>query len=250
MLARLTDKWLRLIGDRPPSYSLAKELLVDHAFTRVHPAATSMADLGGVHLVDGAYAFHAFEKYELERAVLVDLLITKAVRQRAARLPGFVALEGSFDCDEVLAEIGHVDVVLMFDVLLHQVAPDWREILALYAARTDCLVIHNPQWTAGHESVRLLDLGIDAYFDNVPHRRTEWPYRELAARLDERHPEIDRPWRDLRRFWQWGITDRDLVDACRRLGFELKFRRSFGRFGDLENFCNCGLIFGRDQRAT
>jgi hypothetical protein len=84
---------------------------------------------------------------------------------------------------------------MLFDVLLHQVKPDWDEVLALYAKYARTFLIYNRQWT-GEKSVRLLDLGRGEYFRNVPHSPAEPPYDTLFDKLDETHPEHGRPWRD------------------------------------------------------
>jgi hypothetical protein len=45
-------------------------------------------------------------------------------------------IEGNFGSPAVAQQLQNVDAILLFDVLLHQVSPDWDEILDLYATRT------------------------------------------------------------------------------------------------------------------
>lgn len=249
MVKRFAHKLQTLLGTYPGNYSFDKQLLVDRAFGEIHPGARSFVDLGGAHLVDGAYTFYALESYDVARAVLVDFELTDGVKQRSSRFPNLKLLQGAFDAPAVLSEISHADVTLMFDVLLHQVAPDWETVLSQYASRTDCFVIHNPQWTATSRTVRLLDLGIDEYFRNIPHDRTDPTYADVISHIDEWHPQLDRRWRDFRSLWQWGITDDDLIRTCSELGFALELQLPFGRFGRLENFRRTGFIFSRRDKV-
>ena len=83
-----------------------------------------------------------------------------------------------------VAEIGNVDGVFMFNLLLHTVAPDWDRVLELYAPTTRCLVIANPQWQEGEQTVRLIDLGRERFLEAVPaserHRPPVRPARRMA----------------------------------------------------------------------
>ena len=65
-------------------------------------------------------------------------------------------------------QVGRVDAIFLFDVLLHQVAPDWDTILEMYAKNVRVFGIYNQQWTGADTTVRLLDLGEEEYFRNVP----------------------------------------------------------------------------------
>ena len=103
-----------------------------------------------------------------------------------------------------------MDAIFLFDVLLHQVAPDWDTILEMYAKNVRVLGIYNQQWTGSDTTVRLLDLGEKEYFRNVPVDPTNETYKGLFTKLDQKHPYADRLWRDVHSIWQWGITDDDL----------------------------------------
>ena len=118
--------------------------LIDFAFTllKVH----SVADLGGVWGVEGGYTFYALDKYNLTDAVLVDTHPTDTTIERSKNYSQLRFIQGNFGNKRVAQEIGQVDAILLFDILLHQVAPDWDNILEMYAPQTQCLIIFNQQW--------------------------------------------------------------------------------------------------------
>lgn len=213
------------------------------AFASLRPAPVTFADLGGVWGVHGAYTFEALDHHPIKAAYLVDTDFTKKVLRKKQRYPNLNLINENFGTRAVPEQLGPVDLILLFDVLLHQVKPDWDELLAMYAPVTRAFVIFNPQFRGSDRTVRLLDLGKEAYFRNVPYRRNNPSYQGLFARLDERHPQHDRPWRDIHNIWQWGITDQDLRDQLAQLGFAEIHYRNYGRFGSLENFENHAFIF-------
>lgn len=217
--------------------------LIDRAFTSL--GIESFADLGAVWRVEGAYTFHALDKHPVKDAALVDLNVTPTVSARAKSYPQLRLINGNFGDQGVSNKVGDVDAVFLFDVLLHQVSPDWDGILDMYAQKAKALVIYNQQWTGSENTVRLLDLGEKEYFRNVPHDRRVEEYSNLFQRLDEKHPEMDRPWRDFPGIWQWGITDAELASKASQLGFDLVYKKDCGRFGKLRNFENHAFIFSR-----
>ena len=177
--------------------------IIDQAFSSL--GIESFADLGGVWGVEGAYTFHALDKHRVRDAVLVDTHLTPTVVARAKSYPQLRLINGNFGNQAVVDEVGKVDAVLLFDVLLHQVSPDSDTILEMYAKNVRSLLIYNQQWTGSENTVRLLDLGEKEYFRNVPHSRHHKNYRNLFEKLDQKHPDHDRPWRDVHHIWQWGI---------------------------------------------
>ena len=215
--------------------------LIDFTFSRfdVH----SFADLGGVWGVEGGYTFYTLEKKNVSAATLVDTHPTDAVLKRAMKFPQLKLITGNFGDEETARNVGDVDVIFLFDVLLHQVSPDWHNILELYADQTNCFVIYNQQWIGSEHTVRLLELGEDEYFKNVPHELKEKPFDNLFQKLEEKHPHHDKPWRDVHHIWQWGITDVDLRAKVESLGFRLQFMKNCGQFGKLENFENHAFVF-------
>lgn len=230
----------------------ARRDLIDFAISEYR--ARSFADLGGVWGVDGGYTFYALEKLRTTcgggAGVLVDTDFTPVVRERLPGYPELRIIQGNFGDQATVDQVGDVDVVFLFDTLLHQVNPDWDQILGLYAPHTKFFLIHNQQYTA-ERTVRLLDLGEEEYFRNAYRGanvdREKPPYDRLFEKLDEINPKHGRPWRDIHEIWQWGITDDDLVAKLRSLGFTLDLFRNLGRFKDLERFERHAFAFSRDH---
>lgn len=200
------------------------------------------ADLGGVWAVHGVYSVHAAAKHNCSGGCLVDTHPTALTLEKAAGFPQLQIIKGNFGTAEVAERIGPVDAVFLFDVLLHQVAPNWDEILDLYTPHTRAFLIFNQQFLSP-ATVRLLDLGEDEFFRNVPHDRNHPTYRDLFSRLDEIHPDHGRPWRDVHHIWQWGITDHDLHAHLSKRGFRLEFFRSWGQVLHLKKFENHACIY-------
>jgi hypothetical protein len=231
-----------------PALSEFKLQVVDEALTRA--GARSMADLGGVWAVDGGYTLSALERHPLDRAVLVDAYMSPSLVERQRVFRQLELIDGNFGAADMPARVGPVDVMLLFDVLLHQVRPDWDEILARYAPSARCFAIVNPQWTGSNATVRLLDLGEAEYRAVVPPQRN---LDGILSRLDEHNERHDRPYRDIFEIWQWGIVDADLLAALDRLGFDLVWSETTGPFeylsqgqrGKLASFDNRGFVFIR-----
>jgi hypothetical protein len=219
----------------------AKLDLIDFACSQFN--LHTFADLGGVWGVEGGYTFYTLEKHDVSSASLVDTHPTDVVQRRARKFAQLRVVTGNFGDKMIVRKVGDVDAIFLFDVLLHQVAPDWDRILEMYARRTKCFIIYNQQWIGSEQTVRLLELGEEEYFRNVPHQRTEKPYDSLFQKLEEKHPDHDRPWKDVHHIWQWGITDTDLRVKVESLGFRLQFRKNCGRFGTLPNFENHAFVF-------
>ena len=230
----------------PPLVPL-KLRTVDAAFAL--PEVTSVADLGGVWAVDAGYTFHALERHSPQRAVLVDDDITPAVRTRATSFPQLRLLEQNFGLERTPGDVGPIGVVLLFDVLLHQVDPHWDEILRRYAPLAQAFAIVNPMYDAAVHTVRLLDLGEDRYRSSVPRQDN---LDGLFERLDQVNPQRGRPWRDVHDVWQWGITDADLRACMDTLGFTAVHAEQRGRWHGLADFEDCAYVFRRtkDVRAS
>jgi hypothetical protein len=205
----------------------------------------TFADLGGVWGVEAGYTFYALD-LGTTSGVLVDMAQTDTVVSVARTYPQLRVIRGDFGTEAIAAEVGQVDAVFLFDTLLHQVAANWDQILEMYSRHARCLLIYNQQWMGPGRRVRLLELGEDAYFRNVPHTRTEGPYEGLFAKLDTAHPRYtNRKWRDVPDIWQWGITDADLLEKAQDLGYSLQFFVNDGNFGSLPNFQNHAFLFSR-----
>jgi glycosyltransferase involved in cell wall biosynthesis len=229
----------------PASFNFDKKDLIDYVYRRCQPIPLSFADLGGVWNVDGAYTFYTLNEFGARNAFLVDLNFTEASIFKSQAEGALKLIRGDFGEKSVVQQIGNVDAIFLFDVLLHQVKPDWNDILKAYSEHTRYIVIHNQQWTGSEHTVRLLDLGRDEYFKNIPPGHEELPtYMALFDKIkEETDPCETRSSRDTPSVWQWGITDRDLIETMDKLGFKMQYYKNSGRFGSLPNFENHGFVF-------
>jgi hypothetical protein len=240
VIARLRGR--RAKGPQAHTAPLLGELklrAIDHAFERL--GSRSLADLGGVWAVDGGYALYAADRHSAERVVICDDDFTEPLLSRAARDPRVELAEGNFGGSEAVAAVGQVDAILLFDVLLHQVRPDWDEILELYGPATRSFVLAGPWWN-GERTERLVELGRDRYLAAVP---SEPIYEEIWERLDEHNPRRGRLWRDCHDIWQWGITEADLTATLERMGFELSHREQAGAWMGLSDFDDIAFVYTR-----
>jgi hypothetical protein len=246
---KLRLKVIKFYGDvlRHGVYSsLNKEklALIDFAFT--FRKADSFADLGAIWGVNGGYTFYALDKYNPTKAILVDTRPVDIIKERSKKYQQLRLIQGHFGDRRIAQEVGQVDIIFLFDILVHQVTPDWDKILEIYGHQTQCLVIFNPQWIGTDSTIRLTNLSEKEYFQNVPHSNTEeGPYYDLFQKLDQIAPEYDRKWRDIHHLWQWGITDRELKEKIERLKFRLQYFKNCGQFGNLKNFENHAFVFSK-----
>jgi hypothetical protein len=232
-----------------PTYSKLnpqKIALIDFAFRNINPMAKSFADLGGVWNVDGGYTFYTLDSYEISYAFLVDCEITPKTNNDARKYDNLTLIENNFADEVVAKKLGYVDVIFLFDVLLHQVDPNWEEILEQYSQVTNCFAVFNPQWIISEETVRLLDFGVDEYFKNVPHTGETSEYNALFEHMYDVHPIYKKIWRDIPDVWQWGITDRDLSQKMESLGFVSRHYKNYGKFASLKNFENHAFLFQKE----
>lgn len=202
----------------------------------------TLADLGGVWAVDGGYALYAVDRLGVEKATICDEDFTKPLLDRSGRDSRLRLVHGNFASLEASEEVGPADAILLFDVLLHQVAPDWDEVLSLYADRARCLVIAGPWWT-GPQTVRLFDLGREEYLANVPVPEF---HASILDQIDDFNERRGRPWRDCHDIWQWGITDGSLRRVLSELGFRLAYHENLGAWRGLPRFDDCSYVFVRD----
>jgi hypothetical protein len=133
-----------------------------------HYGIRSFADLGGSWGVNGGYSYQAMLAFPIERAFMVDDFDPPHLHERFKPYANFSIIKGSFGLPETLAALPEVDALFLFDILLHQVSPDWNTILELYASKAKTMLIYNQQWTGSANTVRLLDLGPDSYLANTP----------------------------------------------------------------------------------
>jgi hypothetical protein len=197
--------------------------LIDFAFERI--AIASFADLGGTHAhPPSGYALYTAEKYGTQRALVVDTDASDGLESANSLRPAIEFIKGNFSSPAVAAEVGDVDAVFLFDVLCLQGKPSWREVLQLYASRARCLIVTSAQFDRFAKSTRLMDLDESAYYECVPREyAADARTVNLFAVRDQAHPEHGCLHRDSPQYWQWAITDDDLIETMRDLGFRLVF---------------------------
>lgn len=212
----------------------------------------SFADLGGCWGVDGAYAFHAARLCgnELKRAVIVDGNLTPLTLERAKEVPNVELVQALLGSNQALDAVGQVDALIMYDILLHQVKPDWDRFLLNWLPHTDALIIFNQNWLKTPRTIRFVDRGLDWYYRNVYVWEDDWNTRARLESWFKRHHERDgdgRLERDNHWYWQFGIRPLELVGLLARNGFELVYmkrhRHPFGRGRPW--IVNDGLVFQR-----
>ncbi|MQA73285.1 MAG: hypothetical protein GEU88_02850 [Solirubrobacterales bacterium] len=218
---------------------------VDYAVEELGIESFASLEFGQAY---GQYAFHAIDKPTVRRGALVDVRPSRprshllSALEQAAERPGMRVLDTSFSDPRAVDEIGQVDAILLFDVLVRMVDPDWDRVLRLYAPATASFVIANPQWQRGDATVRLIDLGRDSYLEAVP----PWDaHRELFDRLHDWHEAQQRQFRDTLNVWQWGITDADLQARMGDLGFALAREWRLGPHREAAGFANKAFVFSR-----
>jgi hypothetical protein len=215
----VAEKFRRLVPD--------KRAFVDYACVEL--GIRSIADLGGA-LCDppGGYSFYAMEKYLVPAVYLADQHIPEELAVGANNHPGFHLIRGSAGSEVVSEQIPVVDAIFLFDILIHCVKPDWDQLLEKYAGRTTWFFVSNIMYMDFDRTVRLIDLGEEEYFDCVPSfHRNQAPWTDLFPKLDEPYPDDpSRTYRDCMNFYQWGITDNDLIGTMRRLGFDLYYLKT------------------------
>ena len=235
-----------LLEGYPLAVNRKKFRLVDTVFRDIAPGSRSFADLGGVWRVEAAYTIYTLKTFPIQSAVLVDTNVSPLLDQRLQQFPNLRVVQGDFGTHEVSDTIGPVDVLFLFDVLLHQVDPHWDDILRRYARQARVIVIYNQQYISGSETIRLTDLPLSVYKALVPRRRDRL-YEFVYEHGSERHPEYGKPWKDIHNIWQWGITDDRLRAVMNDLGFLERLYRNYGMFSDLRAFEDHGFVFVRQE---
>ncbi len=199
-----------------------KRELIDFAF-QTFPIQ-SFADLGGAYAYPpGGYALYTMEKYKTPTGFVVDIHEPPGMLESFQKRPGLRFIRGDLARPDVARKLGRVDAVYLFDVLCMQSSPGgWKELLSTYAKHSDCFLITGAQFDCFPRSVRLMDLSEDEYYECVPREfAADARALNLFAIRDDISPEYGCKHRDAPRYWQWAITDNDLIDAMRGLGFRL-----------------------------
>lgn len=202
----------------------------------------SLCDIGGVWGVEGGYSIYAKSVLGIPDVTLIDSHWTEESRV-LCRHSGVEIEENFLNLSKVVCDQQSWGAVCLFHFLLHQVSPDWREILRILSNKVTCFLINNPQWIKDKTGFRLLDLGVENYFSFVPHDKSDPSYKKILEspfEIDEFHQKANR---DLHHIWQWAITNDDLIDCMKALGFHLVYMRPSGVWDHNENFQDFGFIF-------
>lgn len=237
---QLTEMHNDLNRDLHPAFDMSKKEVLDYSFQFLN--MNHVVELGGVGEIDCAYGLYVYDKFKPVQLTMVDVQWTENAKRLCAERKEITTMKVNFGDPKLPLFIGNVDTVILFDVLLHQVAPDWDRILEMYAPYTRSFIICNPQFMASSSTVRLLDLGKEEYFKNVPHPPTHPTYETLFSRMDDL-VEPGRTWRDAPNVWQWGITNKDLIQVMDQLGFQLAYLKNYGQWQNLSNFEHHSFLF-------
>ena len=211
----------------------------------------SFADLGACWGVHGAYAFHAAKicGSHLERGCVVDGEITPLTRERAAEYPGITLIEGALGAKEVRDTVGETDCLIMYDVLLHQVDPDWDRFILDYLPSTRMCIVYNQNWTRSEDTIRFVDKGIEWFKENV-YYSNEAMLEKWFSEHDRHDPHQGKSMKDVHNYWQWGIVRKDIVSLFQKNGFTPQFIRTYGPFNrERPWIVNEGMIFVRQGSA-
>ncbi len=209
-LKQLLIQWSCLFRKIPRVKLMSDKLeLINVAFKkeRIH----SFADFGGVWNVHGGYTFYILSNYEISKAYLIDTFYTDMVLRFAKKYPQCELIKGDIRDSETINKIEKVNLIIFFDVLLHEV--NWKEVLAFCSRKTDLVAIYNPQYL-GEKTVRLLQLGAKRYFDLIPDTTNHKIYKYLFTK---KHKKVE----DSPAIWQWGITVDDLIKTMKDLGYSV-----------------------------
>jgi hypothetical protein len=222
-----------------------KARTIDYAVDQLDVESFASLETGPAY---GQYAFYTIDKPKVQQGDLIDVATRRpgdqllSAIERATELPGMRVLDGRFWDPGTVSEIGQVDAILLFDVLLRMVDPDWDQVLELYAPSTSSFVIANPLWERGETTIRLIDLGREGFLEAVP----PWaPHIEMFDRLDEWHAGHHRRYRDTTDAWQWGITEADLKAKMNNLGLALEEEWNLSPIPEAVGFVNRAFVFSR-----
>lgn len=245
-LIRRLKKGLRNVPNLVRGYNIYVDTdkldSIRFAFSCLDKKSISFADLGGVWKVNAGYTIFALKNYDIKRAVIVDTNYNRIVERKLMSFGNLVKIQGNFGSDDIIAAVGNVDAIFFFDVLLHQVAPDWDEVLSKYSSISDCFVIYNQQYLVGSEAFRLTDLPLERYKELVPERKDDL-YDFIYAHKNEINEEHNRPWKDVHNILQWAITDDALRELMGKLGYREVFFKSCGPFSNSDYFENHAFVF-------
>ncbi len=239
--------WAKLMYGYPIYFDRSKKRLIDTLFELADGDINIIADLGGIYKIHGAYSFYTIQKHHVDRVIQVDTELTQKYLDSCKTFNQITSLEMNFADANTVSKIQNVDAIYLFDVLLHQVDPDWNEVLELYSDKTKYFVIFNQMFNKTDKTIRLLDLGFDEYFQHVPFERDHPLSQNVINKTYELNPDHGKIWRDIHHIFQWGITVNDLIDKMKELNFELLYNEFLGKFSYSDSFDDHAFIFKTNQ---
>lgn len=216
-----------------------KKLLIDNALS--YFKIDSLLDLGGNWNVDGVYSKYIYDNSDCRDITIVDAYWDHKLT-KDYEFYGINCIRETFS-KFFEREPRHFDCTLIFDILLHQVSPNWKEIINHISTISKNILIFNPQWISTDETVRLTKLPNAEYLSNVPHNKDEYPYNNYLKNPWNICPETGICYKDSYCIWQWGITNVDLISSFHKQNFDLLFSQNFKGWDLLDNFENYGYIF-------
>ena len=205
----------------------------------------SFADLGACWGVNAGYSIGLLDSFPIDLGFVVDQTVTSLSRERGKKFPQLQFVTGLLGDTDVISNIPSLDALLMYDILLHQVAPNWDDFLTRWSKKARVLVIYNQMWAQTEKTIRFIERGVEWYKKNVYHTNSQ-TIDEWFRTLDETDPATRRKRRNLHQFWQFGITTNDLTNHLQKLGYRLDFFKSYGPFVPTYPWIqNEGFIFVR-----
>ncbi|MCZ6772666.1 MAG: hypothetical protein O7G83_11925 [Proteobacteria bacterium] len=242
----VASRFLSVSGDYRHLLTKDKIDLIDMAIHRYD--LHSILDAGGCWGVHGGYTFHALSNSRIKNATIIDTNITDTTKKRSESHPHLKLVNGDFGDRNLVKSLGDFDAVIFYDVLLHQVNPNWNEIIDMYSSITNHFIIYNQMFTGSHSTIRLTDLGLEEYLKNTPYNGNEEFIIEMFSKIDQNHPEHNKVYGDVHHYWQWGISPPDLFSVMSRNNFRADYLCNYGKFSKLPYFENHGILFSRIKR--
>jgi len=219
--------------------------LIKNVFNDYLPEDSTFADLGGVWKVNAAYTIYTLKNFNIRKGYIVDTDFNEKTDHVLSGYDNLIKVKANFSSDEIISQIDAVDVIYLFDVLLHQVAPNWDDVLEKYSKISKCFAIYNQQYNKSQNTIRLTDLSLEEYKQIAP-QREDGLYDFIYNNKNKINSKYEKPWKDVHNIWQWGITDNDLRSKMKSLGFTEKYYKNCGQFSNLEFFENHAFIFLRE----
>ena len=186
------------------------------------------ADMGGVWGVNGGYSQVIWLRYNPDRVVLCDY---RSVTDERLQGCGVELVQANFL--ESVDQIGEVDAMVFFDVLLRQ--QDWKGLLEAYSKAVKLFVVFQP---TSREPIDLTGMDLDQYLGLVPEGTREY-VQKCGKDMNAIKGDVGA--------WQWGISTGELEVAMSDLGFEMAYRRDHGRFMDGLPYHNVATVFAKKE---